>query len=150
MRISVAALILCACGGAAPPPRIDACLAYQQSVRAPLGRLGRAADAFGEAVGRGPEAGAEASRTFAAAIDEERGRLAGVAPGRDDLAGAHGRMLSALEALAGAMRFVGDVVSRRDEPHRDEARRRLAAAENGWRDAVDGVKRVCPEAALPD
>jgi len=150
MRTEVAAFVAAvACGGAPPQPRVDACLAYEQAVRAPLGRLGRAADAFGDAVGRGPEEGARASGDFAQALDEERGKLAAVKAGRDDIAAAHARMLDALGDLAGAMRFVGDVVGRRDEAHREEARRRLGAAEAGWRNAVDGVKRVCPEAALP-
>jgi len=155
MRISAAALVVFivgaagACGGAPAAPRVDPCVAYQQAVRGPLGRLGRAADVFGDAMGRGPEEGARASLAFAGALDEERGKLAGVQPGRDDIAAAHAKMLGSLTGLAGAMRFVGDVVARRDEAHREEARRRLAAAETGWRDAVDGVKKVCPEAALP-
>ena len=149
MRISAALVLLVACGGAPSAPRVEPCVAYQQAVRAPLGRLGRAADRFTDAVGRGPEEGARASNAFAASLEEERGRLAAVRPGRDDIAAAHGKMLDALSGLAGAMRYVGDVVARRDEAHREEARRRLAGAESAWTAAVDGVKRVCPEAALP-
>jgi len=146
-----AALVLlwAACGGAGPPPRVDACLRYQQAVRDPLARMGRAADAFGEAVGRGPDQAVAASRDLAARLDEEKDALGRIQPERQDIAGVHGGLIAAVAGLADAMRFIGDVVARRDEAHRGDARSRLTQAEGRWQGAVDKVKTVCPEVALP-
>jgi hypothetical protein len=156
MRIETgaAALLFAAvagCGGAAASttPKGDACVGYEKAVRPALFRMGRAADAFGATVGGGPDAAATASRDLAARLDEEHGKLAAVTIDRDDLDSAHRRMLGALAGLADALRYLGDVVARRDESHRDAARSRYRDAQTAWRDAVSGVKRVCPETALP-
>ena len=147
---SVLVLVLAACGGGARTTnRADACAAYEQAVRSPLLRMGRAADAFGARVGGGPDAAASASRDLASRLDEEHGKLAALSSDRPDIADAHARMLRALAGLADSLRFLGSVVERRDEAHRGEARTRFHDAETGWQDAVAAVKRVCPETALP-
>jgi hypothetical protein len=139
-----------ACGGARPTTtRADSCTAYVQAVRPSLARLGRAADAFGAQVGSGPDAASAASRELAARLDEEHGKLAAVRVDGQEVSEAHAHLLAALAALADALRYLGDVVARRDEEHRGEARRRWHDAEIGWQDAIGGVKKVCPEAGLP-
>jgi hypothetical protein len=156
-RTGAAALVLAAltgCGGAAGPTKntttkADDCLGYEKAVRPALSRMGRAADAFGAKVGGGPDAAATASRDLAAHLDEEHGKLAAVTVDRDDLGSAHRRMLGALAGLADALRYLGDVVARRDESRRDAARTRYHDAQTAWQDAVSDVKRVCPQTALP-
>jgi hypothetical protein len=151
MRISALALVLAcvACGSATPTNRPGSCAAYVQAVRAPLARMGRAADAFGARVGGGPDAAAAASSELAARLDEEHGKLAIVRADRQDIADAHVRMLAALAGLADALRYLADVVSRRDEAHRGDARRRFHDAETGWQSAIAEVKKACPDSALP-
>ncbi len=152
MRTSAAALAaawLVACGGAQHAPKPDDCAAYDQAVRAPLGRMANAADRFSDALGRGPDAAVPASRDFARVLDEERAELGALHPERPDVADAHERMLAALGGLADAIRFLGEVVGKREEGRREEARGRMARAERGWEEAVARVKRVCPQAALP-
>jgi hypothetical protein len=136
-----------ACATASPAPEsslADACAAYGEKVRPPLARMGAAADRFADRMALGTEAGARASRELAATLDVEHGVLAGIAPARVDIAAAHGRMLAAVEDLAGAMRFLGDTLATKDELRREPARTRLRLAEARWRDAVAGVKDVCP------
>jgi len=106
--------------------------------------MGQAADRFGEHLAEGPDAAARASRELAVALEEERGRLGAVRPGRADIAEAHARMLGAVDELAGAMRFLGDALAARDETRREPARTRLRGAMERWRVGVEAVRRVCP------
>jgi RecB family exonuclease len=144
MRIEVAALALAACASAPSPRPADACASYGAAVRAPLARMGQAADRFGDHMTEGPDSAARASRELAAALQDERGRLAAVETRRPDIAAAHASMIAALDDLAAAMRLIGDVLATRDEARRELARERLRVAEARWRGAVEEVRRVCP------
>jgi len=146
MRIS-AALVVAACASARPVPEAapaEACASYGAAVRAPLARMGAAADRFGDSLSMGPDVAARASRQLAATLDSERGTLAAVEPARADIAAAHDRMVAAVSELANAMRFIGDALTVRDEARREPARTRLRIAEGHWREAVAAVKNVCP------
>jgi hypothetical protein len=151
MRISAWALLLTAgCAGAQhTPPPASACTGYEKAMRGPLAHMFRAADAFSEAITRGPDAAAEASGELAARLDADRAVLIAVSADRSDIAAAHGDLVAAVAGLADAVRFLGDVLAHRDESRRAEARTRLGAAVTRWQESADRVKRICPDAALP-
>jgi hypothetical protein len=147
MRISAAVtplLLVMACGGAQPArgPRVRDCADYAVEMRAPLARLARAAD---EApLGGTPEEGAVGARELAARVGAERDALARLTIDDRPLARAHHPMVAALGEMGAALEYLGDVLARRDEAHREEARARLGRANRRWAAAVDDVRAVCP------
>lgn len=144
MRISFLVLLVAACAGSGKPPISD-CASYARATRAPLARMARATDRFTDAVSRGPSEGASAGRQLVTDLDAERAGLSKLRIGDAELARAHRGMLSALGEMTRALGFLAEVLERRDEARRGEARSRLRDASTGWSAGVDDLRRVCPE-----
>src|SRR5687768_3543066 len=113
MRIEVAALLAAAiaCGGAQRSGVSD-CPGYAVAMRAPLARLARAADAFAAA---NLADAAEAARELAGKLDKERETLATLHITDRDLHRAHAKLPPALAEMSAALRYLADVLTRRDE-----------------------------------
>jgi hypothetical protein len=144
MRIDVAVLALAAaaCGGAQRPDGgISDCAGYATALRPALARLSRAADRFAD---RPP--GAPAGRELAASLEKQRVELAAFQIRDAEIRRAHAGLTSALDEMSRALTTLADVLDRRDESRRDEARSRLKTANDRWATAVAGVRGVCPAA----
>lgn len=146
MRISAALALVCvlACGGAQTDrgPRVRSCADYAVAMRAPLARLARAADEA--SLGGTPEEGARGARALAGRLAAERDGLAAMAIDERELRGVHRPLVDALAEMTGALELLGDVLERREEARREEARARLLHANQRWGAAVDAVRAVCP------
>lgn len=146
MRISaaLALLLFLGCGGAqtARGPRVTSCADYAVAMRAPLARLARAADEA--ALGGTPEEGARGARQLASRLAAEHDSLAALAIDERELRGVHRPLVNALAEMTGALELLADVLARRDEARREQARARLAHANQRWGAAVNAVRAVCP------
>lgn len=149
MRISAAAWLLLlvgyggACGGTQHGKGgIAGCPDYAVAMRAPLGRLARAAD--GAQLGGTPDQGARGARELAAKLGSERDGLGKLRIDDAELRRVHRPLVDALGEMTAALELLAAVLEKRDETRREEARARLAHANERWGQAVEAVRAVCP------
>lgn len=119
------------------------CRDYMKAVNGPMISLNAAMNRLGERFTRDRAGLAEVER-FLAEADAALATLERVRPG-GELASAHDGLVASLEAVAGAVRAIGDAVAAGDLEAAERAEAELASVMERHRTAVRGVALACAD-----